>query len=81
MIIVSLFDRTAQSYRSVAADVNEQTAKRNLAYAVNNTPQLLFESKDLELVKVAEFDDHTGVVVPVVPPLVICRASEVIQND
>lgn len=42
MIIVSLFDRTAQSYRSVTADINENTAKRNLAYAVNNTPQLLF---------------------------------------
>lgn len=81
MIIVSLFDRVAQSYRSVTADINEDTARRNLGYAVNNTPQLLYEAKDLELVKIAEFDDHSGVVSPIVPPLVICRASEVIQND
>ncbi len=79
MIIVSLFDRVAQSYRSVTVDINHATARRNLGYAVNNTPQLLYEAKDLDLMQVGDFDDHTGAITPCVPT-VICHASEVIAD-
>lgn len=79
--LYSLRDRVADVFRSVTVDTNDQTAKRNFAYAVNNSPELLFQSKDLELCKVAEFDAHSGVVVPCVPIVVVCRGDEVVKDD
>lgn len=80
MIVVSLYDRVAQNYRNVTVDINNATARRNLGYAVNNTPQLLYEAKDLDLMQVGDFDEHTGTITPCVP-FVICHASEVISDD
>lgn len=79
--LYSLRDRVADVFRSVTVDTNDQTAKRNFAYAVNNSPELLFQSKDLELCKVAEFDAHSGMVVSCVPIVVVCRGDEVIKDD
>lgn len=79
--LYSLRDRCADVFRSVTVDTNDQTAKRNFSYAVNNSPELLFQSKDLELCKIAEFDAHSGQVMPCVPIVVVCRGDEVIQND
>lgn len=79
--LYSLRDRLGDVFRSVTVDNNDLTAKRNFAYAVNNSPELLFQSKDLELCKVAEFDVHTGQIIPCVPIMVVCRGDEVIQND
>lgn len=79
--LYSLRDRLADAFRSVTVDSNDMTAKRNFSYAVNNSSELLFQSKDLELCKIAEFDVHTGAVIPCVPIQVVCRGDEVIQND
>lgn len=78
--LYSIRDRVADNFRNVTVDVNDMVAKRNFAYAVNNSPELLYQSKDLELCKVAEFDHVTGVVYPVVPIVTICRGDEVIND-
>lgn len=78
--IYSIRDRIADSFRSVNLDTNDQTAKRNFAYAVQNTPELQFQSKDLELCRVGSFDAHTGVIMAVTPIEVICRGDEVLNN-
>lgn len=78
--LYSLRDRLGDVFRSVTVDTNDMTARRNFAYAVNNSPELLFQSKDLELCKIAEFDAHSGQVIPCVPILVVCRGDEVIDN-
>lgn len=78
--LYSLRDRLGDVFRSVTVDTNDMTAKRNFSYAVNNSPELLFQSKDLELCKIAEFDAHSGVVVPCVPIQVVCRGDEVIKD-
>lgn len=78
--LYSLRDRLGDVFRSVTVDNNDLTAKRNFSYAVNNSPELLFQSKDLELCKIAEFDAHTGEVFPCVPIQVVCRGDEVISD-
>lgn len=79
--LYSLRDRLGDVFRSVTVDNNDLTAKRNFSYAVNNSPELLFQSKDLELCRIAEFDAHSGAVIPCVPIQVICRGDEVVKDD
>lgn len=78
--IYSLRDRVADSFRSVILDNNDLTAKRNFAYAVSQSPEMQFQSKDLELCKIADFDIRSGSVVPCVPIVVVCRGDEVIND-
>lgn len=78
--LYSLRDRLGDVFRSVTVDSNDLTAKRNFSYAVSNSPDLAFQAKDLELCKIAEFDAHSGVVVPCVPILVVCRGDEVLVD-
>ena len=76
----SLRDRVADAFRSVSLDTNDQTAKRNFSYAVQNSPELEFQSKDLELCRIGSFDAHTGTLVPLTPIQVICRGDEVLAK-
>lgn len=79
--LYALRDRVADNFRSVTVDTNDNTAKRNFTFAVNNSPELIFQSKDLELCKIGEFDAHTGVIYPCVPIAVVCRGDEVINHE
>lgn len=79
--LYSLRDRLADSFRSVVLDVSDATAQRNFAFAVTNTPEMAFQSKDLELCCIGEFDSKTGVIVPCVPIRVVCRGDEVLNHD
>lgn len=81
LYVYSMRDRIADRFRSVVVDVNDAVAKRNFSFAVNNTPELLFQSKDLELCCIAEFDSKKGTIVPIVPIKVVCRGDEVITDD
>lgn len=78
--VYSLRDRTADSFRSITIDTNDMTARRNFAYAVQNSPELQFQSKDLELCRVGSFDVHTGDISALVPIQVLCRGDEVLNN-
>lgn len=81
MIVIALRDKIEQRFRTLSLDFNAESAKRNLTYSVNNTPELLFKSKDLELYQLGEFDDEKGSLIPCVPAVLICRGDEVIVND
>lgn len=80
LTLYSLRDRIAQSFRSVVLDTNDATARRSFAYAVNNDPQLLYQSKDLELYAIAEFDTKSGKITPIVPNRLVTRGDEVVDE-
>lgn len=81
MKVIALRDKVEQKFRSMTIDVNDESAQRNFTYAVNNSPELLFKAKDLELYDLGEFDDDNGTILPVIPSVLICRGDEVIAND
>lgn len=77
LTVYALYDRVGIRYRSITVDdPKPEVAKRNLAYAVNRDPQLMFMCKDFDFVKIAEFDSASGVITPVIPGQVICHVSE-----
>lgn len=78
--IYSLRDRVADVFRSVNLDTNDATARRNFSYAVQNSPELQFQAKDLELCRVGSFDSHSGVITALVPIEVLCRGDEVLNK-
>lgn len=57
-------------------DVNDNSAKRNFAYAINNTDLMSFSPADYDLFRVGSFDSDTGVfdVLPI-PELLVHGAS------
>lgn len=76
--VYGIYDTVACKYRNLNLDDREELARRNLAFAVNNDPQLAFMSKDLDFMKIAEFDTETGAVIPCVPAQKICRVADLI---
>lgn len=80
-ILVGLRDKVSGRFESVTLDYNEHTAKRNFAFAVNNSNELLFKSKDIELYKLACFDTLNGKLDIVSPYERICSGDEVIQHE
>lgn len=81
MRIIAMRDKVEERFRTFTVDINAASARRNFAYAVNNTPELLFKAKDIELYDLGEFDDGSGVILPVVPMVLICRGDEVVEHD
>lgn len=79
--VFSLRDKVASSFQSVNLDTNDFVAKRNFAFAVNNSNELLFKAKDLELYKVGEFDTDTGIFEGCSPLIRICSGDEVVNNE
>lgn len=55
-------------FMSPVVDVNENTARRNFARAVNQADSALdFSPNDFDLYKLGSFDDQTGVIEPCLP--------------
>lgn len=79
-IIYSLRDKVAKNFRSVNLDINDDTARRNLAYAINNSSEMLYQSKDLELYAVGEFDAGSGKIKAIAPARLVCRGDELIVD-
>lgn len=78
--IYSMRDRLADNFRNVFLDVSDAVARRNFTYAVNNSPELAFQSKDLELVCLGEFNDHTGAILCYPAYTIVCRGDEVMTD-
>lgn len=74
--VYALFDRVRESYSNITIDNNDNTAKRSFLAAVANSRELMYIAKDLELRKVAEFDIHSGMIVPLAVSEFICYGSE-----
>ena len=78
--IFATYDTVAGIYGSVVVDLNDNVAKRNFLFAVSQSAQLQYVSKDIELQRIAEIDLHTGNIVPCVPHQVVARGSEAIND-
>lgn len=65
--VYSIRDK-ATAFMAPMVDVNEQSAIRNFAQAVNSgNGSLAFQPGDFDLYKVAEFDDQKGTLFPIEP--------------
>lgn len=65
-------------FNAPMTDINDQTAIRGFAYAINNSGAdiMNFMPKDYDLYKLAEFDSETGRIEPLdVPQLVVTGTS------
>lgn len=52
-------------------DLNDATAVRNFAYAMQNIPQYAHKPSDYDLYKVGVFNPDTGVISSIVPKIII----------
>lgn len=65
-------------FMSPAVDVNDDSAKRNFAFAINNNPGVMnFSPSDYDFYRVGIFDSKTGDIRPVQPIEFICNGNEV----
>lgn len=62
MVMCSIFDRVSGSYQPISCYVNEDVAKRGVAYTFSNDPFLSSHTGDYDLVVFGDFDDRKGVI-------------------
>lgn len=68
-------------FMSPTVDMNDDSARRNFAYAINNNPGVMnFAPSDYDFYRVATFDSKTGDVRPVQPIEFICNGNEVFNE-
>lgn len=79
--VYALRDRVADNFRSLSMNESDEVEQRNLAFAVNNDPHLMFMSRDLELCRIGGFETKSGVLTPCVPIQVVCRCDQLIQKE
>lgn len=79
--VIGLRDKVAGCFQGITIEINESVAKRNFAYNVNNSSELLFKAKDIELYVIGILDSSTGVITPVSPLERICSGDEVVENE
>lgn len=77
MIVVSMLDRKA-GFDTIQLAINEGTASRAFAYAINNGGLPEYAPADFELYKIGEFDQKTGKLTAIFPPELICNGQDVI---
>ena len=75
-LLFATFDKAAGKYGQVVLDLSENVAKRNFLYAVSESSQLQYISKDLELHLIGEMDMETGDITSVIPHRLVCRGEE-----
>lgn len=63
-------------FMNLILDLNDNSARRNFAYSINNNDQMAFSPKDYDLYKMGTFDQESGKI-EVIEPLLICHGSEV----
>ena len=74
--VYALFDRARNAFGSITLDTSDEVAKRSFLYAVSQDTQLQYISKDLELFKIGEMPQETGIISPLVVHQLICRGDE-----
>lgn len=66
-------------FMSPALDINDQSAIRNFARAINQGDSLMdFSPKDFDLYLVGEFNNQTGVLTPVSPVQMVVSGSSLV---
>ena len=74
--VYALFDKVRNAFGQISIDVNNETAKRGFLFAVSNDVQLQYISKDLELYKIGEMSQDTGIITPLVVHELIARGED-----
>lgn len=67
-------------FMDLQPDVNDDTAKRNFAYAVNNVETIAFAPNDFDLYFVGEFDTNSGLFFPENIPVLVASGGEVFDS-
>lgn len=62
-------------------DLNDNVAKRNFAYAINNNDMMQFSPKDYDLFKIGDFDTELGTIEALGVPVLICDGFSVYGSE
>lgn len=64
-------------------DINDNTAERNFAYAINNPANgiMNFQPKDYDLYRIGIFETETGILEPETVPVLIVSGESVYGVD
>lgn len=68
-------------FNNPMTDINDNTAKRNFTYAINNNSEMNFSAKDYDLYRVGEFDTSKGRLIPLEVPELIVTGQSVLGAD
>lgn len=70
-------------FNAPMTDVNENTAKRNFTFAINdpNNGVMHFAPKDYDLYKIGTFDTESGLLLPEPVPVLICSGVSVFGSE
>lgn len=81
LYVYALRDRLADNFRSITMNESDELERRNLSFAVNNDSQFNFMAKDMELCRIGEIDNKTGVISPITPIQVVVRCDQLINVE
>lgn len=77
----SIYDEVTQVFNHPFAAIAEQEAVRNMRILVNDPSTLISKSpQDYTLYHVAMYDDQTGQYTNTNQPVMLCKATSLIQN-
>lgn len=70
------------TFMPCTVDVNDATAIRNFEHAVCQKDSILASHpNDFALFKVGEYDNESGVISPVFPPMLLCDAAQCLVKE
>lgn len=70
------------TFMPCTVDVNDATAIRNFEHAVRQPDSILASHpNDFALFKVGEYDNESGVISPVFPPMLLCDAAQCLAKE
>jgi len=71
--LFSVFDTKSQVFSNPFASIREEAAERDFLNACNDPESVLFKNpSDYALYYLAELDDNTGGIFPIIPIALIC---------
>lgn len=70
-----------QGFLTPTCNVNDECAKRDFAFALNNNPGIMnFSPKDYDLYRIGEYNSDSGEIDKTLP-IFICSGIEVFANE
>lgn len=66
-----------QGFLAPVSDLNDEVAVRNFLFMVKNSKEMVSNAADFSLFYVGSFDTDSALLDPVLPPVFLCRGSDV----
>lgn len=63
-------------FLSPMVDIDDQNAMRNFDVGCRNNGVIWFNSGDFSLYRIGEFDDESGEITPIIPPVFLMNAID-----